>query len=126
VDPTRRLMYYSNAGHEPILLIAPSGAPTVLPPTAPLVGDFDDQHHLFKQAFIELEAGTLFVGATDGVTEARNPKGEFFGMSGLVEAAVANRNLPEAEIVQAIVDATMEFCDSKRRDDIAIAAVRFL
>ena len=126
VDPTRRLMTYANAGHEPVLLIAPDGTSTVLAPTAPLVGVFDDQHHLFKQAFVEISAGTLFIGATDGVTEARDKKGELFGMDRFVEIAAATRKFAEPEIVQAIVEATLTFCDSQRRDDIAIAAVRFL
>lgn len=126
VDPTRRLMTYTNAGHEPVLLIAPDGTPSILAPTAPLVGVFDDQHHLFRQAFAEVVAGTVFVGATDGVTEARNASGEFFGMDRLVDVAVANRGLAEPEIVQAIVDAALAFCAGRRRDDIAIAAVRFL
>jgi len=126
VDPTRRLMTYANAGHEPVLLIAPDGASRVLAPTAPLVGVFDDHHQLFSQAFAEVEAGTLFIGATDGVTEARNESGEFFGMDRFIDAAVANRALPESEIVQAIVDTTLVFCNGKRRDDIAITAVRFL
>lgn len=126
VDPTRRLMHYTNAGHEPVLLISPSGTPRVVEPTAPLIGIFDDQHHLFKQAFVEVEAGTLFIAATDGVTEARDAEGNLFGMDRLVETAVANRALPEARIVQAIVDAVQKFCEGKRRDDIAIVAVRFL
>jgi phosphoserine phosphatase RsbU/P len=126
LDPTRRLLHYANAGHEPVMLVPVTGAPTILPPTAPLLGIFDDQHHLFKQAFIEVAPGMLFVGATDGVTEARNDKGEFFGMNGLVDVATANRALPEAEVVQAIVRATLEFSNGRRQDDIAVAAVRFL
>ena len=126
VDPTRRLMTYANAGHEPVLLIAPNGTPTTLAPTAPLVGVFDDQHHLFKQAFVELAAGTLFIGATDGVTEARDKSGELFGMDRFIDRAVASRASAEPQIVQAMIEATLTFCDSQRRDDIAIAAVRFL
>lgn len=126
VDPTRRLMTYTNAGHEPVLLITPNGESKILAPTAPLVGVFDDQHHLFKQAFAGIAPGTLFIGATDGVTEARARSGELFGMDRLVDVALANRNLDEPEIVQAIVDTTLEFSVGKRRDDIAIVAVRFL
>jgi phosphoserine phosphatase RsbU/P len=126
VDPTRRLMNYANAGHEPVLLIAPDGTPRVLAPTAPLVGVFDDQHHLFKQAYIDVEPGTLFIGATDGVTEAQNESGELFGMDRFVETALSNRKLAEPEIVQAIVAATLAFSSGKRRDDIAIVAVRIL
>jgi sigma-B regulation protein RsbU (phosphoserine phosphatase) len=126
VDPTRRLMTYTNAGHEPVILIAPNGRSTTLAPTAPLVGVFDDQHHLFRQAYVEIAAGALFIGATDGVTEARDLNGELFGMERFVAAAMANRGLAEPEIVQSIVDATLAFSAGKRRDDIAIAAVRFL
>jgi len=126
VDPTRRLMTYTNAGHEPVLIVFPDGRAQVLQPTAPLIGVFDDQHHLFKQAFVYLPAGTLFVGATDGVTEARSPDGEFFGMDRFVAVAVANRLLPATELVQTIMDVVQAFCHGKRADDIAISAVRFL
>jgi sigma-B regulation protein RsbU (phosphoserine phosphatase) len=91
-----------------------------------LVGVFDDQHHLFKQGYVEFCAGTLFVGATDGVTKAQDVDGELFGMERFVATAVANRGLVEGEIVQSIVDATLAFSTGKQRDDIAIAAVRFL
>ena len=126
VDPTRRLMHYTCAGHEPVFLVCPDGKTIPLPPTAPLIGIFDDQHHLFKQAFVELTPGTIFIGATDGVTEARNARGELFGMERLVELAHALRGEPEPAIVQAILDAVTEFCSGKRRDDIAVVAVRFL
>ena len=119
-------MNYTNAGHEPVLLIAPDGTSTVLAPTAPLVGVFDDQHHLFRQAFVEVEAGTLFVAATDGVTEARNEHDEFFGIDRFVEAAVTHRARPEPEIVAAILNTVQTFCDDDLRDDIALLAVRFL
>jgi sigma-B regulation protein RsbU (phosphoserine phosphatase) len=126
VDPTRRLMTYVNAGHEPVLLLAPNGAAQVLPPTGPLIGVFDDYNYLFTQAFAEIEAGALFIGTTDGVTEARNENGDFFGMDRFIDLVVSHRHLAESEIVQALVDATLSFSDGRRRDDIAIAAVRFL
>lgn len=126
VDPTRRLMTYTNAGHEPVLMIFPDGRSQILEPTAPLIGVFDDQHHLFKQAFVDLPPGTLFLGATDGVTEARNATGEFYGMDRFVAAAVAKRRLPAVELVQTIMNEVQVFCLGKRADDIAITAVRFL
>ncbi len=73
-----------------------------------------------------MEAGTLFIAATDGVTEARSPSGEFFGMDRFVEVAAANRALSEPELAQAIVDAVLNFCENDRRDDIAVVAARFL
>jgi sigma-B regulation protein RsbU (phosphoserine phosphatase) len=126
VDPTRRLMTYTNAGHEPVIVVFPDGTSRILNPTAPLVGVFDDQHHLFRQAFVDLPPGTLFVGATDGVTEARDADGQFFGMDRFVAIAIELRALSEAEIVRTIMENVEEFSLSKRHDDIAIVAVRFL
>lgn len=126
IDPTRRLMHYTCAGHEPVFLVFPDGRVATLPPTAPLIGIFDDQHHLFKQAFIDVPPGSIFLGATDGVTEARDTGGELYGMNRLIETVVAARTLPEAEIVAAVLRDVDEFCHGKRRDDIALVALRFL
>jgi serine phosphatase RsbU (regulator of sigma subunit) len=106
--------------------VYPNGSSKILKPTAPLIGVFDDQHHLFKQAFLSLPPGTLFVGATDGVTEARSESRELFGMDRFVEAAVEFREQPEAEILRSIMDKVEAFSSGKYRDDIAITAVRFL
>jgi sigma-B regulation protein RsbU (phosphoserine phosphatase) len=125
VDPTRRLMHYTCAGHEPVFMLCPDDRVVPLPPTAPLIGVFDDQHHLFKQAFVEITPGTIFIGATDGVTEARDIGGTFFGMDGLIATVRAHREEPESSIVQAIMADTEEFCQGKRRDDIAVVVVRF-
>jgi sigma-B regulation protein RsbU (phosphoserine phosphatase) len=119
------MMTFSNAGHEPVVLISVDGSSRILNPTAPLIGVFDDQHHLFNQDFADLPAGTLFVGATDGVTEARDASGDFYGMDRFVATAVAARTLPEAEIVATILTDVETFSSGKPRDDIAIAAIRF-
>lgn len=126
IDPTRRLMHYTCAGHEPVLIFAPNGKATILAPTAPLVGVFDDQHHLFKQSFVELPKGCLFLGATDGVTEARNGKGELYGMDRLIHIVKKRLGHPEKTIVADVLADVETFCKGRRRDDIAIVALRTL
>lgn len=126
IDPTRRLMHYTCAGHEPVFLVRADGEVVVLGPTAPLIGIFDDQHHLFKQAFIDVPPGSLFLGATDGVTEARDADGELYGMERLIATVVGLRSRPESEIVAAVLSDVDAFCHGKRRDDIALVALRFL
>ncbi|MDQ2680305.1 MAG: serine/threonine-protein phosphatase [Candidatus Eremiobacteraeota bacterium] len=125
IDPSRRLMTYASGGHEPAIVIYPDGSSKVLEPTAPIIGVFDDLHHLFKQRHIELQAGTLFVSATDGVTEARNPGGELFGMGRLIECAVEYRHENEKTIVEKLLERTEVYCEGRRHDDIAILAARF-
>jgi serine phosphatase RsbU (regulator of sigma subunit) len=124
LDPTRRLFHYASAAHEPVVLLQPGKPAQLLPTTAPLIGVFDDQHHLFKQAFVYVEPGSLLVATTDGVTEARSPQGVFFGIERFVALAEELRERPEREIVASILDQTEEHCRGLRRDDIAIIAVR--
>jgi sigma-B regulation protein RsbU (phosphoserine phosphatase) len=123
-DPTRRLFHYASAAHEPVVIVQPGEPARTLNITAPLIGVFDDQHHLFKQAFIHLHAGSLLVATTDGVTEARNDAGEQFGIERFLSLINECRDLPETEIVNRILEATEAHCRGKRRDDIAIIAVR--
>jgi phosphoserine phosphatase RsbU/P len=124
LDPTRRLFHYACAAHEPVILVQPQQPARMLEITAPLIGVFDDQHHLFKQAFVHLEVDSLLVATTDGVTEARDDDGKFFGLERLVALVTECRELPVGEIVDRVLLETEEHCQGRRRDDIAIIAVR--
>lgn len=126
VDQDRRSLCYASAGHEPIILCRPGKQVEVLPPTAPLIGVFDDQHHLFKQRHIEIEPGTVLIATTDGVTEARGPNRELFGMERLVPTVA--RAVHTAQSMKHVVDAILTdvkaFSGGRFEDDIAVLAVR--
>jgi sigma-B regulation protein RsbU (phosphoserine phosphatase) len=94
-------------------------------PTAPLIGVFDDQHHLFKQSYVDLPPGTIFVATTDGITEARNPAGEFFGMAGFIDVIEAHAHGSMEQIVAALIEEARTFSADRLRDDIAVVAARF-
>jgi serine phosphatase RsbU (regulator of sigma subunit) len=126
VDPLRRTMTFANGGHEPVLLVSPDGEVSVLQPTAPIIGVFDDQHHLYRQEAQQIEKGTLLVATTDGVTEARAGNGEFFGMDRFIEAVDASRRESPETILQRVIEDVQVFTGRRvLRDDIAILAVRF-
>lgn len=126
LDHDRRALTYASAGHEPVLLCRPRGDIEVLTPTAPLIGVFDDQHHLFKQRHIEIDPGSIFIATTDGVTEARNAAGELFGMDRLISAA--RRAIVRATSTKSILDEVLgevqQFSSGRLQDDIAALAVR--
>ena len=125
VDPLRRTLTFANGGHEPILIVSPAGCISVLQPTAPLIGVFDDQHHLYRQESIAIEKGTLLVATTDGVTEARAKDGELFGMDRFIAAVDASREQSPEAILEAVIAEVHAFSHNRLRDDIAIVAVRF-
>jgi len=126
IDSSRRFMQYSNAGHEPAMLVHPDGSSQVLEATAPLIGVFDDQPHLFSQNTVAVARGSLFVAVTDGVTEARNDAGDLFGLARVLRIVRHRRKDSEPAIVEAILEAVEGFARGWRRDDIAILVNRFL
>ena len=126
VDPKRKVMSYASAGHEPVIVIQPDRTVEVLAPTAPLIGVFDDQHHLFTQDVVTLSPGTLFVATTDGVTEARNSEGELFGMDRFIGVVMANVDCELKQLIKAVIDEAQAFGAGRFVDDMAIVAARFL
>jgi sigma-B regulation protein RsbU (phosphoserine phosphatase) len=126
IDATRRLLHYTNAAMESVIVVHQNGECARLQPTAPLVGVFEDQHHLFKQGFVELREGTLLIAATDGITEARDRKGAMLGSERIQDIVITRRHESEASIAAALVAEAESFGDDERRDDIAIIVARFL
>jgi serine phosphatase RsbU (regulator of sigma subunit) len=125
VDSSRRIMQYASGGHEAAAIVVPGERARTIEPTAPLIGVFDDQHHLFKQGFVDLPPGTLFVATTDGITEARAPDRTFFGIEGFIDTIEALSEAPVDEIVQTLIERAREFTNDNLRDDIAVVAARF-
>jgi sigma-B regulation protein RsbU (phosphoserine phosphatase) len=95
IDPERRTLVYTNAGHNPPLLVRASGDVERLGEGGMVMGVFPDA--AFKQAEVVLQPGDRFLFYTDGITEAPNPAGEEYGEDRLAAAAVgaADRE-PEA------------------------------
>ena len=126
VDPKRKVMTYASAGHEPVIVVHPNHTVEVLAPTAPLIGVFDDQHHLFTQDVVTISAGTLFVATTDGVTESRNSEGEMFGMDRFIELVKRNFDGELKQLIASVIDEAQAFSSGRLVDDMAIVAARFL
>ena len=126
VDPKRKVMTYASAGHEPVIVVHPDGTVEVLAPTAPLIGVFDDQHHLFTQDVVTISAGTLFVATTDGVTESRNSEGEMFGMDRFIDVVKRNFDCELKQLIASVIDEAQAFSSGRLVDDMAIVAARFL
>lgn len=126
IDATRRLLHYTNAAMESVIVVHENGECAQLKPTAPLVGVFEDQHHLFKQSYLEVREGSLLIAATDGITEARDRKGAMLGSQRIQDIAVSRRHESEASIAAALVAEAESYGDDARRDDIAIIVARFL
>ena len=119
LEPQSGELQYVNAGHTPPLVVRPDGTSTVLPGTGgvPLgaVSGFS-----YGQAAVTLAPGETAVLYTDGVTEARNPAGEKFGVGRLREALAERAPVDPPAVSAAIFEGVRRFTgDAPQHDDIA-------
>src|SRR5690606_9527591 len=77
LDGTNRTIVFSNAGHNPPMLIKPDGDHRYVEYGDMPLGMFTDAR--YHQHFIRFEKGQVMVIYTDGITEAANADGEEYG-----------------------------------------------
>ncbi len=124
-DPSTGELVYSNAGHNPPLLIRAAGGFETLAGGGMILGILPKAS--YQDARAQLDPGDILLLFSDGVTEASDPRGEEFGEARLAELVASLRHRPAAEIVEAVNDAVGAFTEgAPAADDITVVAVRRL
>jgi phosphoserine phosphatase RsbU/P len=103
-DEASRLLTYSNAGHEPPVLLRGTNTGTEclrLDSSTTPVGLLNTLPVL--ETSVQLAPGDWLIMFTDGVTEALNESGEEFGAGRLMTAAASGLTKPAQEMCEAIV-----------------------
>lgn len=121
LDPDTGKLMYCNAGHWPPYLIKArdNGSVQRLSRTAASLGLFADGN--FEQGVAQLDPGDILVLYTDGITEAQNAQGLFFGEERLLESVMAKLGSPVQEIQDTILANLQRFVDdTPQSDDIAL------
>lgn len=121
LDSTTRTFAYSNAGHNPPIVVHADGAIDRLAVGGPaLCRLFKDEPH--PSATITLLPGDRLVLFTDGASEARRGEQEF-GEDRLAEVIAANRDLQAEELQQVLADAIVNFSGANFEDDLTMVVV---
>jgi sigma-B regulation protein RsbU (phosphoserine phosphatase) len=125
LDVTNKTLAYTNAGHNPPLLLDQNGNSRFLEHGSQPLGMFKDTR--YHEYYLTTEPGEVLVLYTDGVTEAQNPKGEEFGRERLAEAVKANRQLGARELITAVQDVVIEWTDGRgSTDDVTYFVIKAL
>ncbi len=115
---------YASAGHNPPLLLRADGAVcTKLDADGMIFGV--KKEVAFEERRISLEKGDIIFLYTDGIIEAENKEGEFFGTERLCEILTAHMHFTPQDLIKIIVEKLQDFCDSKTfRDDVTMIALK--
>jgi sigma-B regulation protein RsbU (phosphoserine phosphatase) len=124
LDPAVGTLTYCNAGHDPPYLLSAQNGEAVqtLRRTGPLLGIFEDA--TWEQRTVQLAPGDALVLYTDGVTDAEDGTGTFFGRERLLEIAEANRGRSAQDVQAALIAEVQEFVgEAPQFDDLTLMVV---
>jgi len=115
LDSTNRTFVFSNAGHNPPLLIKPDGEYRFVEYGDMPLGMFEDTH--YHQHFIRFEPDQVLVIYTDGITEAANPNGDEYGQDRFAKRILDGIHLPAKKLIDHVRKGVADFTERKFLDD---------
>jgi serine phosphatase RsbU (regulator of sigma subunit) len=125
VDPIGHRVHYIRAGHNPPLMATASGKTLLYDGGGdPPVGLFPRLK--FRREISTVEAGSVVVIYTDGVSEAENSRGDQFGVERLAEVVAGSRSASAGDIHGGIRGALKDFVgDEPSHDDSTLIVLKF-
>ena len=125
LDASKRTLSYSNAGHNPPLLVNAAGTSRFIERGEQPLGMFRETR--YHQYYLEMEPGDVLVLYTDGATEALSPSGEEFGRERLAQAVKEAYERPAREMIATLQMAILEWTDQAgSNDDVTFFVIKAL
>jgi len=124
VDLGAGTLTYCSAGHPPaVLQRASSGEVQMLDVQSGVVGAFHDIS--YQDGVTAIREGDVLLLYTDGTTEARDVRGDFFGETGLRDAVMHEIPRGFDGLLDRLLASLDAFTGRNLDDDVAMVAVRF-
>jgi len=116
---------YCNAGHNPPLLLSPSGRVLTLHPTGGIALGVAEER-VYQSRKINLQKGDSLFLYTDGVTEAMNKGEELFSEGRLIQELAEMRDKSLQEIITGVMGKIESFSAGvPQADDITLMVIRY-
>jgi len=119
-DITKNQLSFANAGHPPPLLLSPfQGECRQLDAEGLILGI--NKKVIFEEKTTTLSKGDLILLYTDGLTEAENADGEFFGIERVSDLLIQYSQQAPQKIIDALLEQLKQFRQSESfNDDITL------
>ena len=124
LDTGAQSLTYTNAGHNPPLLIRPDGSFRRLDAGGPVIGILPAAR--YGQEIVALGRRDRLVLYTDGVTEAANAEGEEFGEARLIEQVRRPGKLSAGDLLRRLHQSVRTFVRGDMQDDLTLVIVTIL
>ncbi len=123
-DDSKGLFLYSNAGHNPPLMLKRNGKFQWLEVSGPLLGPAPVAKYETESVYFE--PGDILVIFSDGIVEAANDKFQFFGETRLKKIVKKHSNLSPKMLALTILDEVEKFATkrSKYQDDKTLVIIK--
>jgi sigma-B regulation protein RsbU (phosphoserine phosphatase) len=121
IDMVSRTVTFSNAGHNPPILVHADGSVERLSVGGLVLGVKDNAS--YQQQETRIAAGDRIVLFTDGLNEAENAAGEDFGDHRLVETVVSHRDQPAPVLLETIFGRVRQFAGGHFADDATLITI---
>lgn len=123
LDPATGELTYTNAGHNPTILMRSSGQVELLDDGGPVLAILPSFPYSEHKA--ELRPGDLLFLYSDGLTEAENEEGDEFGENQLKSVLAANPAASAESVIAAVRAAVHSWTGGRAlADDLTMLAVR--
>jgi sigma-B regulation protein RsbU (phosphoserine phosphatase) len=123
LDASNKTLAYSNAGHNPPLLMDADGTARFIERGGLPLGMFRDTR--YYEYYLSLEEGQILVLYTDGVTEATNESDQEYQRERLERCVRAGRHLSARELIDFIYDDMLDWTGGRgATDDITFFIIK--
>lgn len=115
LDASNKTLAYTNAGHNPPLLLDKDGTARFIERGGLPLGMFRDTR--YYEYYLSIEPGQVIVLYTDGVTEAVNKEGEEYGRERLARAVLDAQALSAREMISRLHRDVIDWTQGQGADD---------
>jgi sigma-B regulation protein RsbU (phosphoserine phosphatase) len=123
IYPRQKTLRYACAGHEPpVFWDSKTQTAQFLTADGLLLGAMEDS--VYEEKMMQYSPESILLLYTDGITEARNAQGEFFGTDRVLESVEKNSAATPQKLVDTIYARVRKFARDQTSDDLSLLAVR--
>lgn len=123
-DNLTQTLYYSNAGHNPLLLYKKNIGKIIEENVKGVAIGFVESYK-YKLGKVQLEEGDILIYYTDGISEAENNNKLLYGIDRIKELIEANNHLDAKSIKNAILRSVEDFRGRNEQvDDITLLVIK--